>query len=211
MKVLETSDGGQNWKNISENLENYPVQCIEYDHVNNQLYIGTDLGLYTRCGDAPIGGNGWTLCTGLPRIIISKLRINKNSGELVSSTYGRGVWKVGLDGYCNTGVDAYNFSNTTWNTDRELCGDLIIFGGTLTITKCVTMPLNSKIEVRDDAALIISGADANIANSNIICKQGSYLEIKNGAILKKNSYDQIIIDDGAIVEYRFGDIIDVTQ
>jgi len=211
IKVLESSDGGQSWKNISENLENYPVQCIEYDHVNNQLYLGTDLGVYTRCADAELGGNSWTLCTGLPRIIISKLRINRTSGELICSTYGRGLWKVSLDGYCNTGANTYVFSNTTWNTDMNLCGDLIVFSGTLTISKCLTMPLNSTIDVRSGASLVINGTNSSISNSNIHCKSGSFLEIKNGAKIKKNSFDQIIIDDGAKLEYRYGDIIDLTQ
>lgn len=116
-----------------------------------------------------------------------------------------------LLGYCNTGVNTNSFANTTWNTDRELCGDLIVHSGSLTISACVTMPLNSKIEVRSGASLIFSGSNVNIANANLVCKDGSFTEIKNGAILKKNSFDQIILEDGAKLEYRFGDIVDLTQ
>jgi hypothetical protein len=48
-KVYNSSNGGASWQNISgTNLPNLPVQCIEYDNLNQILYIGTDVGMYSK-------------------------------------------------------------------------------------------------------------------------------------------------------------------
>ena len=94
-KVFKSTNGGINWTNITSNLPNVPVQEIIYDHQNRIVIIGTDFGIYYKYDE----DTNWTLSTGFPRCMVTGLKINKNNGDLVVSTYGRGIWKTKLPGY----------------------------------------------------------------------------------------------------------------
>ena len=94
-KVFQTSDGGSNWTNISGSLPNIPVNCITLDETSPEhaLFIGTDLGVYTR-NDA---ASDWTLYSNnLPNVIISELEIDYDEGEMYAATFGRGIWKTAV-------------------------------------------------------------------------------------------------------------------
>lgn len=95
VKIFKTSNGGQSWQNVSDDLPNIPVNCVIVDETSamHTLFIGTDLGVYTRQdGDA-----GWTLySTNLPNVIISELEIDYNNSELYAATFGRGLWKTSV-------------------------------------------------------------------------------------------------------------------
>jgi len=92
-KVLYSRDGGTNWISLTYNLENYPVNEIEYYKPLDLLIIGTDIGVYFMDSD----NKEWKeLGFGLPTIIVSDMKINYITGELYISTYGRGLWKIKL-------------------------------------------------------------------------------------------------------------------
>ena len=92
-KVFFTEDNGKTWVNISgTNLPNVPTQCISYDYINEIIFLGTDAGLYYK----HITDNNWNYATGFPKTIVTSLNINKKTGDLVISTYGRGVWRTKL-------------------------------------------------------------------------------------------------------------------
>ncbi len=68
--VFESTDGGTSWTNISNGLPQLPVMCVIQNKLNtlqNELYVGTDVGVYVKVGAAnwasfnnnyPSNGNG---------------------------------------------------------------------------------------------------------------------------------------------------------
>jgi hypothetical protein len=94
-KVFQSVNGGVSWTNISYNLPNLPANCSVYQPgSNDRLYIGMDVGVYTK--DA--SSNTWTLYnTGLPNTPVSDFEISPAApGLLRVATYGRGVYQVDL-------------------------------------------------------------------------------------------------------------------
>ena len=106
-KVYRTTDGGNNWVNISGTLPNIPVNCIELDNTSNleTIYIGTDLGVFVS--DSTV--NDWNSFNNnsLPNVIVSELEIQYQSNKLFAATYGRGLWNIDLQ---ITSPPAANFS-----------------------------------------------------------------------------------------------------
>lgn len=100
VKVVYSSSGGQDWYNISYDLPNIPVWSIEVD-ANNNIYIGTDLGVYYKAA----GATSWEpFYNGLPNVPVSDLAINEGSDQLLASTFGRGIWKSSLRTSCPLSV-----------------------------------------------------------------------------------------------------------
>ncbi|MFA9392604.1 MAG: WD40/YVTN/BNR-like repeat-containing protein [Prolixibacteraceae bacterium] len=92
-KIFFSDNYGESWSNTSgTSLPNVPAQCIGYDFKNGQLYLGTDAGLYSKAtSDAE-----WTYCEGFPKTIVSGIKLNKLSGDLVVASYGAGVWQKNI-------------------------------------------------------------------------------------------------------------------
>jgi len=91
-KVYESTDGGNTWSNISgSNLPNLPVNCIVFqDLTNDDLYIGTDVGIYHKDN----GMSDWQpFMTGLPNVQVDELEIHYGAGKIRAATYGRGIWE----------------------------------------------------------------------------------------------------------------------
>ncbi len=85
---------GTNWKNISGNLPNVPVNTIIYqENSPDRLYIGTDIGVFYSDYNSgfwePYG-------QGKPNLIISELEIHYPSKKLRAATYGQGIWEAPL-------------------------------------------------------------------------------------------------------------------
>lgn len=94
-KVYYSSNGGQNWQNISYNLPNLPANTIVYqsDDETDILYVGLDIGVYYLVE----GAKEWKpLITNLPNVIIHELEINQVTKKLYAATFGRGVWETDL-------------------------------------------------------------------------------------------------------------------
>lgn len=98
-KVFESTDGGDTWVNISQGLPEVPANTIIQNKISKtqQLYAGTDMGVFIKNGDAD-----WSLFSkNLPSVIVSELEIHydndqPNESVLYASTYGRGLWKSNL-------------------------------------------------------------------------------------------------------------------
>jgi len=95
-KVYESTDGGANWTSISAGLPNLPIMSIvHYKTITskNILFVGTDLGVYTKDG-----ANDWAeYNTGLPNVVVAELEIYYNpsgTDKLRAGTYGRGLWET---------------------------------------------------------------------------------------------------------------------
>lgn len=101
-KVYFSSNGGTSWTNMSTGLPNLPVNCmVRRDGSNDELYVGTDVGVYTLSGNS----GSWTLFGGgLPNVIVNELEITYTSSMLRAATYGRGLWEAALGSNCTSDV-----------------------------------------------------------------------------------------------------------
>jgi uncharacterized repeat protein (TIGR01451 family) len=90
--VFATSDGGQHWKDITNNLPDSPVNTIVLDPADaNTLYVGTDAGAFFTTN----GGNKWfTLGSDLPRVAVWQMDFDATNGVLVAGTHGRGAYTL---------------------------------------------------------------------------------------------------------------------
>ena len=95
IKVLESTDGGDTWTNLSDGLPEAPVNCIAPDVAGSGLhYVGTDVGVYRL---DPAAGSEWErLSEGLPNVVVSDLVVHAPSGRLATATYGRGIYTLEL-------------------------------------------------------------------------------------------------------------------
>jgi photosystem II stability/assembly factor-like uncharacterized protein/chitodextrinase len=92
-KVFKTTDYGISWTNISSELPNIPVNCIfiNPDDENN-LYIGTDLGVFYSTN----GGVNWIADLGLPKVRTDDLDYRKSDNKLFAATHGRSMYAAEL-------------------------------------------------------------------------------------------------------------------
>jgi photosystem II stability/assembly factor-like uncharacterized protein len=88
--VYGTDDLGKNWRDLSANLPDEPVNVVREDPVNPQvLYAGTDRGAYVSLDR----GGSWQALSGeLPNVPVHDLVIHPRERELVAGTHGRSVW-----------------------------------------------------------------------------------------------------------------------
>lgn len=95
-KVFVTSDGGQNWSNITYNLSDMPILSVVIDHTNDaNIYLGAEIGLYTK----PMYSGPWTLYNpNLPNTCLKDLEIVNGSNTIKTATWGRGLWEYSLVG-----------------------------------------------------------------------------------------------------------------
>ena len=101
-------------------------------------------------------------------------------------------------------------SNTTWSTNKNLCGDIIINSGTLTIASTCTVTMsdytrvlvNSGGELKVDAGKIMNASIKALSGSNIILKSNGYIKISD--------HGEFNICTGATFDYQYG-TLDITQ
>ena len=100
-KVYQTIDGGTTWTNISGTLPNIPIMCIAQNKRaadRNQLYIGTDVGVYIKDGT-----NDWSFfSSGLPNCVVTDLAfyydpVSSSNDKLRAGTFARGLWETPID------------------------------------------------------------------------------------------------------------------
>lgn len=93
-KVYKSSNGGDSWINVSNNLPNFPVNCIVHQFgTNDGVYVGTDAGVFYTDNDL----NAWfDVSSGLPNVVVTELEIQYSANKLVAGTYGRGLWESEL-------------------------------------------------------------------------------------------------------------------
>jgi autotransporter-associated beta strand protein len=98
--VWVSFNAGQKWTQIGTNngLPNVPVWSFVIDPRNNNLYVGTDTGVY-ELEDGGVNGAGtWQIFgTGMPNVQVHDLVLNPTTNTLLAATYGRGVFELILD------------------------------------------------------------------------------------------------------------------
>jgi hypothetical protein len=102
--VWQTTNAGATWTDFTANLPDAPVNAIVIDAPNENIYVGTDVGVFvsstssanwTELGPVP-GANQ----TGfLPNVAVTALALFNSGGQelLRASTYGRGIWQFGIN------------------------------------------------------------------------------------------------------------------
>lgn len=93
-KVFASTNGGDNWTNMTYDLPNLPVWALVFD-INGNLYAGTDVGVYYLVP----GATTWTpYIQNLPNGSVRELIIHKGSNSLQAGMWGRGLWEAPLPG-----------------------------------------------------------------------------------------------------------------
>jgi hypothetical protein len=97
-KVYYSTNGGSSWTNISGTLPNVPcntIVCVPEANTYT-LFIGMDTGVwYKRESDSD-----WTqFSSELPAVVVTELEYNDDNNTLFAATYGRGLWKIELEGF----------------------------------------------------------------------------------------------------------------
>lgn len=88
--IMRTTDGGQNWEDISGNLPEIPINDVIVDpEMDQTLYIANDLGVWVTfdLGEnwAPLGGN-------MPLVVVNDLRLHNPTRQLLAGTFGRSMY-----------------------------------------------------------------------------------------------------------------------
>lgn len=80
------------WTAVSSGLPDVPVNAFAIDPADsNSLYAGTDIGVFNSTD----GGATWLpFGTGLPRVAVFDLNIQKSSRMIRIGTHGRGAWEI---------------------------------------------------------------------------------------------------------------------
>lgn len=146
-----------NWINISQGLENLPVNCIELYPGNNleEMFVGTDDGVYYRNNTL----SQWMpFSNGMPVISVSDLEIDYDNNELIASTFGRGIYKTSLCELSTSNETIYIKENEVWKGLYRIPGDIVVSeNAVLTINGVVKMKKGQKIKVEIGGQLIIDG------------------------------------------------------
>jgi photosystem II stability/assembly factor-like uncharacterized protein len=88
--VYKTTDYGETWTSIANNLPDESVNVIQEDRKNpNLLFVGSDKAVYVSLE----GGNYWSkLKNNMPTIPVHDLVIHPRENDLVVGTHGRGFF-----------------------------------------------------------------------------------------------------------------------
>ncbi|MBU1185478.1 MAG: hypothetical protein KJ908_01145 [Acidobacteria bacterium] len=94
--IWKSTDYGETWKDISNNLKLGPVNVIKEDPFNKDiLYVGTDVGVYV----SKDGGETWNVLGGnLPTVYVQDLVIHPRDNVIIIATHGRGMWAMDATG-----------------------------------------------------------------------------------------------------------------
>ncbi len=92
-KIFRTTDLGQTWQDITNNLPEVPVHCAVYmPYDSSQIWIGTDIGVFVSYNN----GQSWKfLGKNLPAVAVRRMKIVGE--QIVAATHGRGVWTLNND------------------------------------------------------------------------------------------------------------------
>jgi photosystem II stability/assembly factor-like uncharacterized protein len=83
--------GSATWADISGDLPDVPANCIALDSTTGTIYVGTDIGVFQTTD----GGSHWDYDNdSFPTVAVFGLDRNPNTGQIVASTHGRGMFQI---------------------------------------------------------------------------------------------------------------------
>lgn len=88
--LYKTSDFGETWTSIANNLPDEPINVIREHHKNpNLLFVGTEFAVYVSID----GGRNWIkMKTNMPTQPVHDMVIHPRENDLVVATHGRGFF-----------------------------------------------------------------------------------------------------------------------
>jgi hypothetical protein len=98
LKVFRSTSAGATWDNITDDLPNLPVLCIDVTS-DGKIFVGTDIGVFYKDINYP----GWIpIVNNFPTISVTDIIVNEAVNKVRVSTYGRGMFEMDLpDGSCD--------------------------------------------------------------------------------------------------------------
>ncbi len=93
--IYKTTDGGQNWIDISSNLPSIPVNDVILHSSEEYIFLATDLNVWYSEND---GGTWNILGNELPLTIIRDLKLHEPTNMLYAGTFGRSLHSYNLSG-----------------------------------------------------------------------------------------------------------------
>ena len=126
-KVFMSPDAGISYINKTFDLPNVPVNSIAVGS-NNQVFIGTDIGVYYM----EDGGSSWLpYWNNLPIVPVSDLVYYESDNKIRAATFGRGVWESTLPTPCatNYGVTSDISGHKFIEASNDITASAEILGG----------------------------------------------------------------------------------
>lgn len=136
------------WTSASNGLPDVPVNAFAVDPFNpSYLYAGTDIGVFSSID----GGANWSAYgTGLPRVAVFDLNIQKTAHKIRVGTHGRGAWEIPASLFTNTTSLGANLTSPT-------LGQNVIFTATVDKGTGINVPTGT-VTFLDGATILGTGA-----------------------------------------------------
>ena len=177
---------GSQRENISSNLPNISVNCIQLSAAKNEaMYIGTDLGVFYRDSSS----NSWEVLNGnLPNVVVTDIEVNMTQNKLVAATYGRGIWQTNLLDEELTKVVSLNPAQLSINNS-------IASKPVINYNKPIVKGIGTIVIKENDEIVSILNVDSSAVSIN-----GTQVEINPGVQFKLSSTVDIEIPNGTFVD-----------
>ena len=151
---------GSNWQDLTNDpnntLDGLIVTQVEWvDSLDNMLLLGTNCGVYYKTDNMP----NWAKLEGIPNVRIKEIVLQPEINKFLVATRGRGLWRGSLPCIPESS-DLYISTNTNWNTNNLIGGNVIVQSGArLTISGCeIQFAPDKKIIIKQGAELFIDNA-----------------------------------------------------
>jgi Big-like domain-containing protein len=124
------------WSSAANGLPDVPVNAFAVDPLNsNYLYAGTDIGVFASID----GGFNWAAYgSGLPRVAVFDLNLQKTSRKVRIGTHGRGAWEIPAALFANITLLGTNLPSPTLGQNVILTTTIDREGGVNVPTGTVT-------------------------------------------------------------------------
>lgn len=184
--AYRSTDGGSTWQDISRGLPGAPANSIVVDpNDTSTVYLATDAGVYYTqnvSGCFQSTSSCWTpFGSMLPNAPVTGLSLIHTSGgpAMLASTYGRGVWQIGLPNPADTTATVKPSAGLAFGNQAV---GTVSAPQQLLVTNSGTVPLQiSSVSITSDFTKYGTCSGQSIAPGNACTIQVSFAPTKIGA------------------------------